>query len=71
LFRRPKFTLSCSAEGKQARKEGREQVRKEGRKEASKQGRKEGNLYMKQTSVFQFPYRLISLDLSRYIRKQR
>jgi hypothetical protein len=29
LFRRPKLTLSCSAEGKERRKEGRKEGRKE------------------------------------------
>jgi hypothetical protein len=29
LFRRPKLTLSCSAEGKERRKEGRKEKRKE------------------------------------------
>jgi predicted transposase YdaD len=38
LFRRPKFTLSCSSEGKEGKKEGR----KEGRKKERKEGRKEG-----------------------------
>jgi hypothetical protein len=32
LFRRPKLTLSCSAEGKEGKKEGRKKGRKEGRK---------------------------------------
>jgi hypothetical protein len=29
LFRKPKLTLSCSAEGKEGRKEGRKERRKE------------------------------------------
>jgi hypothetical protein len=33
LFRRPKLTLSCSAEGKEGRKEERKEGRKEGRNE--------------------------------------
>jgi hypothetical protein len=39
LFRRPKLTMSCSAEGKEGRKEGRKERRKEGRKETKKEGR--------------------------------
>jgi hypothetical protein len=31
LFRRPKLTLSCSAEGKEGRKEGRKEGKKEER----------------------------------------
>jgi hypothetical protein len=40
-FRRPKLVLSCSAEGKEGRREERKEGRKEGRKKKRKEGRKD------------------------------
>jgi hypothetical protein len=39
LFKRPKLTLSSSAEGKVGRMEGEKEGRKGGRKEGRKEGR--------------------------------